>query len=87
MKDQGIGIKKEDLVTLDQVLNNHLLKYTTTNGSGICLGLKLVTSLLKYMGPHNHNKIEFDTVYGEGCSVSFSLKKLNSKDVFSASQT
>jgi signal transduction histidine kinase len=42
--DNGIGIKKEDLVTLDQVLKNHLIKWTTSNGSGICLGLKLVSS-------------------------------------------
>jgi signal transduction histidine kinase len=42
--DNGIGIKKEDLLTLDQVLKNHLLKWTTSNGSGICLGLKLVGS-------------------------------------------
>ena len=42
--DNGIGIKKEDLLTLDQVLKNHFLKWTTSNGSGICLGLKVVGS-------------------------------------------
>lgn len=34
------------------------------------------------MGPQEHNQIKFDTEPGKGCSVSFSLKKLDSQKIF-----
>ena len=71
LKDNGIGISDVDLVTLGQILNNHLLKSSTTNSSGTCLGLKLCSSLLRYMAPKNNNKLKFDTVLGKGCNISF----------------
>jgi hypothetical protein len=34
------------------------------------------------LGPREHNQIKFDTEPGKGCSVSFSLKKLDSQEIF-----
>jgi signal transduction histidine kinase len=71
LQDNGIGIKDADLVTLGKILNNHLLKSSTTNSSGTCLGLKLCSSLLRYMAPKNMSKLNFDTVFGKGCNIGF----------------
>jgi signal transduction histidine kinase len=71
LQDNGIGINDADLITLGQILNNHLLKSTTTNSSGTCLGLKLCSSLLRYMAPKNNSKLKFDTMFGKGCNIGF----------------
>jgi hypothetical protein len=34
------------------------------------------------LGPRDHNQIKFDTEPGKGCSVSFSLKKLDLQEKF-----
>ena len=44
--------------------------------------MKLVGSLLKFLGPVGENEIKFDTRAGEGCSVSFWLKKLDPAETF-----
>jgi two-component system phosphate regulon sensor histidine kinase PhoR len=71
LQDNGIGINDADLLTLGEILNNHLLKSSTTNSSGTCLGLKLCSSLLRYMAPKNNSKLKFDTVFGKGCNIGF----------------
>jgi hypothetical protein len=56
--------------------------WTTTNSAGICLGLKLVASLLRYLGVKGSNKLEFDTVFGQGCSASFCIRKMDLEEIF-----
>ena len=43
--DNGCGIREEDLVILKNSLEDPISSATTTNSSGICLGLRMVTAL------------------------------------------
>jgi hypothetical protein len=44
--------------------------------------LKLVASLLRYLGVKGSNKLEFDTVFGQGCSASFCIRKMDLEEIF-----
>lgn len=56
MIDTGCGMEREELSNLQEALVNNLTSTTTANSSGLGLGLRIVSSILKYLAPRDHNK-------------------------------
>ena len=55
VEDTGIGMDLEQLKILKESFNNLLTSETTSNSAGIGLGLRIASTLLKYIAPKGNN--------------------------------
>ena len=79
--DTGCGMEHEELSNLQEALVNNLTSTTTANSSGLGLGLRIVSSILKYLAPRDHNKQFIKSEKNVGTTVTFYQKNLASKNI------
>jgi signal transduction histidine kinase len=71
VEDTGVGMDPEQLAILKDSLFNSLTSSTTSNCSGLGLGLRIASTLLKYIAPKDHNKLVFSSAKNRGTRVEF----------------
>jgi signal transduction histidine kinase len=71
VEDTGVGMDPEQLAILKESLSNTLTSATTSNCSGVGLGLRIASTLLKYIAPKDNNKLVFSSTKNRGTRVEF----------------
>ena len=74
--DTGIGIESKQLKRLKDTSSNRLSGYKTDNSSGIGLGLRIASSLQRYLGSRDFHSIDIESSQGHGTTVTFYLKNI-----------
>ena len=74
IKDNGRGIKYNDLCVLKKSIRSNLCSIVNSDVSGSNLNLKLARLLLNYMSPKPDNKLNIESVYEKETSVTFYIR-------------